>query len=192
MLKFWVWAYQNLVHLSIFGQYIYIHMYIHTGRPVTASMAAAPASKINCNHAKLDVKPHLSGKSRSIQDKGIFACNYFSTILLTLTILFQYQKRYEYGQQHTNLVSAILIKQTRFTLFTWTNKAERLEYTECTMAYLVNLKMMRRFPSIAASNRLAENCFQSTMIFFSCLQAYCDVYRNLQMVFGYNCILKCT
>lgn len=99
--------------------YIYTCIYIFkTGRPVTASMAAAPASKINYNHAKLDVKPHLSGKSRSIQDKGIFACNYFSTILLTLTILFQYQKRYEYGQQHTNLVSAILIKQTRFTLFT--------------------------------------------------------------------------
>lgn len=55
------------------------------GRPVTASMAAAPASKMNYNHVKLDVKPRLSGKSRSIQDKSIFACSYFSTILLTLT-----------------------------------------------------------------------------------------------------------
>lgn len=169
-----------------------LYFFLSLGGGHSAVCRLTPASKINCNHAKLDVKPHLSGKSRSIQDKGIFACNYFSTILLTLTILFQYQKRYEYGQQHTNLVSAILIKQTRFTLFTWTNKAERLEYTQCTMAYLVNLKMMRRFPSSAASNRLAENCFQLTRIFFGCLQAYCDVYRNLQMVFGYNCILKCT
>lgn len=116
----------------------------------------------------------------------------FLQYFLHWRLLFQYQKWYEYGQQHTNLVSVILIKQTGFTLFTWANKVERLEYTECTMAYLVHLKMMRRFPSIAASNRLAENCFQSTMIFFGCLQAYCDVYRNLQMVFDYNCILKCT